>query len=126
MAGPDRPPPYFPIAARTASPRPAGLSATTIPADFIASARTHSRLKRQHDIMMSNFFAQSEALMRGRTLEETVEGVGVRGGEGRHLVQGGPALRDGLAGGRGQHNIVLAGGGLNPIEHVVIFKVDGN
>ena len=46
-----------------------------IPADFIASARTHSRLKSQHDIMMSNFFAQSEALMRGRTLEETVEAI---------------------------------------------------
>ena len=46
-----------------------------IPADFIASAQTHSRLKRQHDIMMSNFFAQSEALMRGRTLEETIEAI---------------------------------------------------
>lgn len=46
-----------------------------IPADFIASAQTHSRLKRQHDIMMSNFLAQSEALMRGRTLEETIEAI---------------------------------------------------
>jgi glucose-6-phosphate isomerase len=46
-----------------------------IPADFIASTQTHSRLKRQHDIMMSNFFAQSEALMRGRTLEETIEAI---------------------------------------------------
>ena len=46
-----------------------------IPADFIASAQTHSKLKRQHDIMMSNFLAQSEALMRGRTLEETIEAI---------------------------------------------------
>ena len=46
-----------------------------IPADFIASAQTHSRLTRQHDIMMSNFFAQTEALMRGRTLDETVEAL---------------------------------------------------
>ena len=46
-----------------------------IPADFIASVQTHSGLKRQHDIMMSNFFAQTEALMRGRTLEETCEAI---------------------------------------------------
>jgi glucose-6-phosphate isomerase len=42
-----------------------------IPADFIASIRTHSSSLEQHDIMMSNFFAQTEALMRGRTLDET-------------------------------------------------------
>ena len=46
-----------------------------IPADFIASEQTHSKLKQQHDIMMSNFFAQTEALMRGRTLEETCEAI---------------------------------------------------
>jgi glucose-6-phosphate isomerase len=46
-----------------------------IPADFIASEQTHSRLKTQHDIMMSNFFAQTEALMRGRTMEETCEAI---------------------------------------------------
>jgi glucose-6-phosphate isomerase len=46
-----------------------------IPADFIASEQTHSKLRQQHDIMMSNFFAQTEALMRGRTLEETCEAI---------------------------------------------------
>jgi glucose-6-phosphate isomerase len=46
-----------------------------IPADFIASEQTHSKLTQQHDIMMSNFFAQTEALMRGRTLEETCEAI---------------------------------------------------
>lgn len=50
-----------------------------IPADFIASIQTHSELKQQHDIMMSNFFAQTEALMRGRTLEETCEAVEAAG-----------------------------------------------
>jgi glucose-6-phosphate isomerase len=50
-----------------------------IPADFIASVQSHSKLKKQHDIMMSNFFAQTEALMRGRTLEETVEAVQLAG-----------------------------------------------
>ena len=46
-----------------------------IPADFIASSQTHSRFNQQHDIMMSNFLAQSEALMRGRTLDETIEAI---------------------------------------------------
>jgi glucose-6-phosphate isomerase len=46
-----------------------------IPADFIASIQTHSKLTHQHDIMMSNFFAQTEALMRGRTLEETCAAI---------------------------------------------------
>jgi len=50
-----------------------------IPADFIASIQTHSKLKQQHDIMMSNFFAQTEALMRGRTLEETCEAIEASG-----------------------------------------------
>jgi glucose-6-phosphate isomerase len=50
-----------------------------IPADFIASIQTHSQLKQQHDIMMSNFFAQTEALMRGRTLEETCEAIQASG-----------------------------------------------
>jgi glucose-6-phosphate isomerase len=42
-----------------------------VPADFIATAESHSGLKHHHDIMMSNFFSQTEALMRGRTLAET-------------------------------------------------------
>ena len=50
-----------------------------IPADFIASIQTHSKLKQQHDIMMSNFFAQTEAMMRGRTLEETCEAIQASG-----------------------------------------------
>ena len=50
-----------------------------IPADFIASIQTHSQLTQQHDIMMSNFFAQTEAMMRGRTLEETCEAIQASG-----------------------------------------------
>ena len=42
-----------------------------IPADFIISAITHSEHKQQHDILVSNALAQTEALMKGRTLEET-------------------------------------------------------
>lgn len=50
-----------------------------IPADFIASIQTHSKLQLQHDIMMSNFLAQTEALMRGRTLDETCAAIEASG-----------------------------------------------
>jgi glucose-6-phosphate isomerase len=42
-----------------------------IPVDFIASINSHSKHKNHHDIMISNVLAQSEALMQGRTREET-------------------------------------------------------
>lgn len=42
-----------------------------IPADFIVSLEPHEHVGEQHDILMANFLAQAEALMRGRTLEET-------------------------------------------------------
>lgn len=50
-----------------------------IPADFIASVQTHSLLKDHHNIMISNFLAQPEALMKGRTLEETRDSLRERG-----------------------------------------------
>lgn len=42
-----------------------------IPADFIISVTPPTDLHAQHDILMANFLAQTEALMRGRTLQET-------------------------------------------------------
>ena len=42
-----------------------------IPTDFIASIRSHSCLKQHCNILASNFIAQTEALMRGRDLNET-------------------------------------------------------
>ncbi|MBM2845574.1 MAG: glucose-6-phosphate isomerase [Bacteroidetes bacterium] len=42
-----------------------------IPADFLASIETHNPLGEHHPILLSNFFAQTEALMRGKTAEET-------------------------------------------------------
>ncbi|AOU99540.1 glucose-6-phosphate isomerase [Acidihalobacter yilgarnensis] len=44
-----------------------------IPCDFIAPAISHNPVGAHHDILLSNFFAQPEALMRGRTLEEVRE-----------------------------------------------------
>ncbi len=42
-----------------------------IPADFIVSVEPHTELQEHHDILIANFLAQTEALMRGRNLEET-------------------------------------------------------
>jgi glucose-6-phosphate isomerase len=41
-----------------------------IPCDFLAAAQTHNPVGEHHEILLSNFFAQTEALMKGRTLEE--------------------------------------------------------
>ncbi|WP_373501779.1 glucose-6-phosphate isomerase [Desulfococcus sp.] len=41
-----------------------------VPADFLAPAVSHNPLGDHHAILLSNFFAQTEALMNGRTLAE--------------------------------------------------------
>jgi glucose-6-phosphate isomerase len=41
-----------------------------IPADFIAAIKSHNPLGDHQTQLMANFFAQTEALMRGRTCEE--------------------------------------------------------
>ncbi|MBK9001888.1 MAG: glucose-6-phosphate isomerase [Myxococcales bacterium] len=41
-----------------------------VPADFIAPVKTQNPLGEHHQILLANFFAQTEALMRGKTLEE--------------------------------------------------------
>ncbi|MDB5223334.1 MAG: glucose-6-phosphate isomerase [Chitinophagaceae bacterium] len=41
-----------------------------IPCDFIAPVITHNPLGVHHKILLSNFFAQTEALMNGKTKEE--------------------------------------------------------
>jgi glucose-6-phosphate isomerase len=41
-----------------------------IPIDFIASVTCRSGDKAQHNILLSNFFAQTEALMKGKTEQE--------------------------------------------------------
>jgi glucose-6-phosphate isomerase len=44
-----------------------------IPADFIAPAITHNKIGNHHTLLMSNFFAQTEALMNGKTKEVVEE-----------------------------------------------------
>ncbi|TAK62651.1 glucose-6-phosphate isomerase [Methylobacter sp.] len=41
-----------------------------IPCDFLAPANSHYKLPDHHDILISNFLAQPEALMKGKTAEE--------------------------------------------------------
>jgi glucose-6-phosphate isomerase len=41
-----------------------------IPCDFIAPAVSHNPLGDHHDILLSNFFAQTEALMNGKTASQ--------------------------------------------------------
>ncbi len=44
-----------------------------IPSDFIAPIKSHHPLGNHHDLLIANCLAQTEALMRGRTLQEAKE-----------------------------------------------------
>ncbi|MBF0204273.1 MAG: glucose-6-phosphate isomerase [Desulfamplus sp.] len=44
-----------------------------IPADFLAPAISHNPLENHHNILLSNFFAQTEALLNGKTLETAMQ-----------------------------------------------------
>jgi glucose-6-phosphate isomerase len=51
-----------------------------IPIEFIAAANGHEpHLRHHHDLLLANCLAQSEALMRGRTLEEAKAQMTARG-----------------------------------------------
>ncbi len=41
-----------------------------VPCDFIASAQSHNPIGNHHNILMANYFAQTEALMKGKSAEE--------------------------------------------------------
>jgi glucose-6-phosphate isomerase len=56
-----------------------------IPCDFLAAARSHNEIGDHHRILVSNFFAQSEALMRGRTRAEAHSELAATGLEGTEL-----------------------------------------
>jgi glucose-6-phosphate isomerase len=43
-----------------------------IPCDFLAPAISHNPLGQHHQILLANFFAQTEALMKGKTKEEVL------------------------------------------------------
>jgi len=61
-----------------------------IPADFLASIRTHNpdvggQAYHHHKILLSNFFAQTEALMKGKTIEEARQELVTQGLKGKDL-----------------------------------------
>jgi glucose-6-phosphate isomerase len=41
-----------------------------IPCDFLAPLASHNPMGKHHEVLLANFFAQTEALMRGKTPEE--------------------------------------------------------
>jgi len=50
-----------------------------IPADFIAPAQSHNPIGEHHTLLLSNFFAQTEALMNGKTEAEVREELKAKG-----------------------------------------------
>lgn len=43
-----------------------------VPCDFLIAASPHERGRKHHDLLIANCLAQSQALMRGRTLDEAL------------------------------------------------------
>lgn len=56
-----------------------------IPCDFLAAARSHNPIGQHHPILLSNFFAQTEALMQGKTPQETRAELVQQGYTGQEL-----------------------------------------
>ncbi|KAF2075068.1 hypothetical protein CYY_003635 [Polysphondylium violaceum] len=56
-----------------------------IPCDFIASVESHNPLGQHHQILLSNFFAQTEALMKGKNPAEVKAELTKEGLSGERL-----------------------------------------
>jgi len=56
-----------------------------IPCDFLAAAQSHNPLGDHHSILISNFLAQTEALMRGRSPDEARRELVAEGYAGSQL-----------------------------------------
>ncbi|NTV44933.1 MAG: glucose-6-phosphate isomerase [Chlorobiales bacterium] len=56
-----------------------------IPADFLAPIRTQNPIGEHHAILLSNFFAQTEALMKGKTEDEARKELQASGMSGDKL-----------------------------------------
>ena len=57
-----------------------------IPCDFLAPAQTHNPIGEHHTLLLSNFFAQTEALMKGRTPDEAHADLSAQGVGGDELA----------------------------------------
>ena len=58
-----------------------------IPADFLAPAQSHNPIGEHHLILLSNYFAQTEALMKGKIAAEVRTELEATGLSGRKLEQ---------------------------------------
>jgi glucose-6-phosphate isomerase len=56
-----------------------------VPCDFIAPIETHNPVGEHHPILLSNFFAQTEALMKGKTNDEVRKELAAQGMSGARL-----------------------------------------
>ncbi len=60
-----------------------------IPCDFLAAAESHNAVGAHHTLLLSNFFAQTEALMKGKTADEAraeMTAAGLAAGEVESLL----------------------------------------
>jgi glucose-6-phosphate isomerase len=57
-----------------------------IPADFLAPAISHNPIDEHHQILLSNFFAQTEALLNGKTEEDVIADL-KKGGKTKKDIQ---------------------------------------
>jgi glucose-6-phosphate isomerase len=58
-----------------------------VPCDFLVAANSHYDLPEHHDILVSNFLAQPEALMRGKTAQEVKAELSPEQSEDHVLVE---------------------------------------
>jgi glucose-6-phosphate isomerase len=58
-----------------------------IPADFLAPAVSHNPLGAHHKILLSNFFAQTEALMNGKSRDEVVSELTQQGRSAEEIAR---------------------------------------
>jgi len=58
-----------------------------VPCDFIAPAVSHNPVGRHHAILLANFFAQTEALMKGKTHQEVVTELRSAGKSGEEIAR---------------------------------------
>jgi glucose-6-phosphate isomerase len=56
-----------------------------VPCDFLAAAQSHNPLGDHHPILLSNFLAQTEALMKGKTPDEAQAELVATGYSGKRL-----------------------------------------
>jgi glucose-6-phosphate isomerase len=58
-----------------------------IPCDFIAPALSHNPVGNQHQILLANFLAQTEALMKGKTCAEVAAELQAQGKSEKEIVE---------------------------------------